>query len=120
MGQVVPQSKILADTLKITTASTTLYGEASYYASKFEERKTASGQKFKHAQLTAACNSLPLGTTVRVTNLRNGKVITVVINDRLHPKTTRLIDLTKKAATALNFVNAGLTRVKVEVIDTYN
>jgi rare lipoprotein A len=61
-----------------------LYGQASYYANKFEGRKTATGEIFKQNQLTAACNVLPLGTWVRVTNLSNGKSVVVRTNDRLH------------------------------------
>ena len=93
-----------------------LYGQASYYASKFEGRKTANGEIFRHAKLTAACNSLPLGTWIKVTNLKNGKSVVVKTNDRLHPKTKRLVDLTRTAAQKLGFIKNGLTRVKVEVL----
>src|SRR6478672_6270038 len=86
----------------------TLYGQASYYASKFEGRKTATGEIFNHSKMTAACNILPLGTWIRITNLRNGKSIVVKTNDRLHKKTRRLVDLTKTAAQKLGFVKAGL------------
>lgn len=93
-----------------------LYGQASYYASKFEGRKTASGEIFRHNKLTAACNSLPLGTWIKVTNLKNGKSVVVKTNDRLHNKTRRLVDLTRAAAQKLGFIKSGLTRVKVEVL----
>jgi rare lipoprotein A len=95
----------------------TLYGQASFYADKFHGRKTASGEVFNHEKFTAACNSLPLGTWIQVTNLRNGKIIVVETNDRLSPKSKRLIDLTKAAAKKLGFIAAGLTRVKVIVLD---
>lgn len=94
----------------------TLYGQASFYASKFEGRKTSSGEIFRHSKLTAACNALPLGTWIRVTNLKNGKSIVVKTNDRLHQKTRRLVDLTKTGAQRLGFIKSGLTRVKVEVL----
>lgn len=94
-----------------------LYGQASYYANKFHGRKTASGEIFNHDNLTAACNVLPLGTRVKVTNLKNGKSIIVKTNDRLHTKTRRIIDLTKAGAKKLDFVKRGLTRVKIEVLD---
>ena len=84
---------------------------------KFNGRKTANGEIFSHAKLTAACNVLPLGTWIRVTNLKNGKVVIVKTNDRLHPNTRRLVDLTKTAAKQLGFISRGLTRVKVEVLD---
>ena len=93
-----------------------LYGQASYYAPKFEGRKTATGEKFGHGNATAACNVLPLGTWVKVTNLRNKRSIIVRTNDRLHPKTKRIIDLSKSGAVKLGYVKQGLTRVKIEVL----
>jgi len=93
-----------------------LFGVASYYGDKFEGRKTASGDIFSQKKMTAACNKLPLGTKIRVTNIRNGKSVEVVINDRLHPKMKRIVDLTKSAAKKLGYVYHGLTKVKVEVI----
>lgn len=97
-------------------ANRILYGQASYYANKFEGRKTANGEIFRHSKLTAACNSLPLGTWIKITNLKNGKSIVVRTNDRLHTKTRRLVDLTKTGAQKLGFIKSGLTRVKVEVL----
>jgi rare lipoprotein A len=98
-------------------ANKILYGLASFYAQKFHGRETANGEIFSHAKFTAACNVLPLGTWVQVTNLRNGKIIVVRTNDRLHPKTRRIIDLTYAAAQKLGFVKNGLTRVKIEILD---
>ena len=95
----------------------TLYGQASYYANKFHGRKTASGEIFSQEKLTAACNVLPLGTWIQVTNLKNGKFIVVKTNDRLHPKTRRLIDLTRAGAKKLGYISRGLTRVKIVVLD---
>lgn len=92
------------------------YGIASYYSNKFNGRKTANGEIFNQQKFTAAHNSLPLGTYVRVTNLRNKRAVIVKINDRLHARNKRLIDLTKAAAQKLGFVKAGLTRVKLEVL----
>lgn len=93
-----------------------LYGQASYYHQKFHGRKTASGHVFNQQKLTAACNVLPIGTRVRVTNLRNKKSVVVTVNDRLNKKTKRLIDLTYRAANTLGFIKRGLTRVKIEVL----
>lgn len=92
------------------------YGTASFYDNKFNGRKTASGEIFSQKKLTGAHNTLPLGTYVRVTNLRNKKNVVVKINDRLHAKNTRLIDLTRTAATQLGYIKSGLTRVKVEIL----
>lgn len=93
-----------------------LYGTASYYADKFNGRQTATGHIYSHDKFTAACNKLPLGTWIRVTNLRNNYSVIVQINDRLHPKNPRIVDLSKVAATKLGYIKRGLTQVKVEVL----
>ena len=92
------------------------YGTASYYADKFAGRKTANGDTYSHTKLTAACNVLALGTWIRVTNLRNNKTVIVQVNDRLHPKNKRIVDLSRVAAEKLGYLNRGLTQVKVEVL----
>jgi rare lipoprotein A len=92
------------------------YGTASYYADKFEGRPTMSDEIFHQSKMTGAHNSLPLGTWVRVTNLRNKKSVVVKINDRLHPKNKRLVDLSKAAASQLGYVGSGLTKVRLEVL----
>lgn len=92
-------------------------GIASYYADKFVGRKTASGEKYTHHKLTAAHKTLPFGTKVRVTNLSNGKKIVVTINDRGPFVKGRIIDLSKSAARKLDFIDKGLTKVKIEVLD---
>ena len=91
------------------------YGVASYYHNKFQNRLTASGEKFDQQKLTAAHNGLPLNTWIRVTNLRNNKSVIVRVNDRLHRKNTRLVDLSNLAASNLGYLGNGLTNVKVEV-----
>lgn len=92
------------------------YGIASFYSNKFNGRKTSNGEIFSQQKMTAAHNSLPLGTYVRVTNLKNGKTVVVKINDRLHHRNKRIIDLTRSAAQNLGFIKSGLTRVKLEVL----
>jgi rare lipoprotein A len=99
-----------------TLKAKTLYGTASYYADKFNGRQTATGHIYSHDKYTAACNKLPLGTWIRVTNLRNNYAVIVQINDRLHPKNPRIVDLSKIAATKLGYIKRGLTQVKVEVL----
>ncbi len=99
-----------------TATGKVLYGVASYYANKFEGRKTANGEIFRQSKMTAACNVLPLGTWIKVTNLRNGRSVVVKTNDRLHHRVKRLVDLTRTAAQKLHFIDRGLTKVKVEVI----
>jgi rare lipoprotein A len=109
------------NTLPDTTAkkqkpAKVLYGIGSYYADKFEGRQTANGQIYWHNKLTAACNQLPLNTWIRVTNLRNKKSVVVFVNDRLHPKNKRLVDLSRSAAKELGYISHGLANVKVEVL----
>lgn len=94
-----------------------LIGKASFYHDKFEGRKTASGEIFSQHKLTAASNNFKLGTKVKVTNLKNNKIVVVKINDRMAVWTQnkgRIIDLSKKAAKILN-IN-GIGKVKVEEI----
>ena len=91
-------------------------GTASYYHHKFHGRKTATGEKFDINGMTAASNSMPLGTLVKVTNLKNGNSVVVKINDRMNAKNKRLIDLSYQAAKKLDFINSGTCKVKVEKI----
>ena len=92
------------------------YGIASYYAAKFEGRKTFTDEIFHEDSLTAASNTLPMHTWVRVTNLRNKRTVIVRINDKMHPRNRRLIDLSRAAAEVLGFAGRGLTRVRVDVL----
>ncbi len=94
---------------------TVLYGTASFYANKFEGRRTANGEIFSQKKMTAACNVLPLGMWIRVTNLHNGRSVIVKVNDRLHYKMRRVTDLSKAAARRIGHMD-GLIRVKVEVL----
>jgi len=93
-------------------------GTASFYASKFNNRKTTSGEKFHNNNLTAAHKSLKFGTYVRVRNLKNDSTVVVKINDRLPKKSKRTIDLTQRAAKQLNFIKAGLAKVEITVLDS--
>ena len=92
------------------------YGIASYYADKFEGRKTYTDEVFCQDSLTAASNTLPMHTWVKVTNLRNHRTVIVQINDKMHPRNRRLIDLSRAAAEKLGFAGRGLTRVRVDVL----
>lgn len=95
----------------------TLYGTASYYADKFNGRETFNGEIYDSKRMTAACNVLPMGTWVRVTNLSNNRWVIVKINDKLHARMTRVVDLSRSAAEKLGYIGKGLTRVKVEVLE---
>ena len=96
--------------------ATVQYGTASYYANKFQGRPTSSGELYDNKKMTCAHNSLPLGTWLKVTNLRNKKFVFVRVTDRLHHSNKRLIDLSRIAASKLGYLKRGLTRVKVEVL----
>lgn len=109
-------TSIVSTKEKSDSSKKILYGQASYYADKFVGKKTASGEIFSQEKYTAACNVLPLGTWIRVTNLKNGKSVIVKTNDRLHPKMKRLVDLSRAAAKKINYINSGITKVKVEVV----
>lgn len=93
----------------------TQYGTASFYHNKFNGRKTASGKVFNQKKLTAAHNAVPLGTWLKVTNMRNKKAVIVQVIDRLHYRSRRLIDLSKAAANKIGFSKSGLLPVKVEI-----
>lgn len=95
-------------------------GMASFYADKFEGRITASGEIYRQSKLTAAHPDLSFGTFVKITNLENGNSVVVVINDRGPYIGNRIIDISKKAAIKLNFVERGLTEVTLEVIEQGN
>ena len=91
-------------------------GVASYYHSKFQGRVTASGELYDEKKMTAAHNRLPMGTRIKVTNLRNKKSVIVKVNDRLHHRNKRLVDLSRAAAAKLGYVGRGIVRVRVEVL----
>ncbi len=92
------------------------YGLASFYAKKFHGRQTSDGSHYDSGKLTAACNQLPLGMWVKVTNISNDRTVVLHISDHLHKNNPRLIDVSKYAAHKLRFVRKGITRVRVEVL----
>lgn len=91
-------------------------GKASFYANKFIGRKTASGDIFRQNAKTAAHKKLPFGTKVKVTNLKNGAVVVVTINDRGPFIRGRIIDLSRSAFKAINGLDSGVIQVRIEVI----
>lgn len=94
----------------------TEYGQASFYADKYQNRRTASGEVYRHEAMTAAHRKLPFGSRVKVTNRNNGKSIIVKINDRGPFVRGRIIDLSKSAFSRIGNTSLGLIDVKVEVI----
>jgi len=94
-------------------------GNASWYGKQFHGRTTASGEDFDMFELTAAHRQLPLGTFVKVTNLRNGKWIVVRVNDRGPYVGNRIMDLSYSAARMLSFRD-GIERVRLDLIQPKN
>jgi len=88
-------------------------GVASFYT---EDTETASGEKFNPYAMTAAHPSLPFGTRLRVTNLRNGRSVVVRINDRGPFVSGRVVDVSYSAAESLGMVQSGLAKVKLDVV----
>ncbi|TAH02059.1 MAG: septal ring lytic transglycosylase RlpA family protein [Sphingobacteriales bacterium] len=116
LGVIMVHAQAKRDSIAKAKPGAVQYGTASYYGGKFNGRKTSTGELFDEKKMTCAHNTLPLNTWVKVTNLRNNKSVVVRVNDRLHHKNKRLVDLSKAAATKLGYIGRGLTRVKVEVL----
>jgi rare lipoprotein A len=93
-----------------------LSGVASWYGRGFNGRHTATGERFNMYAMTAAHRTLPLGSYVRVTSLRNGRSVVVRINDRGPFNRRRIIDLSYAAASALGMQRSGTSRVQIEQV----
>ncbi len=89
-------------------------GKASYYADKFNGRRTANGEIFRQRKKTAASKTLPFGTIVKVKNLSNGRTVKVRINDRGPFVQGRFIDLSKKAAKKIGMIRSGVQPVQIK------
>jgi rare lipoprotein A len=89
-------------------------GVASYYAKRFEGRKTSSGQRYHPEKMTAAHYTLPLGTVVRVVNPATNQEVQVTVNDRCAPKKFHFIDLSRAAAKKIGLWGKG--KIKVVII----
>ena len=113
----ITEIEIPVEPAPATTLRTLGSGVASYYGARFAGRRTASGERFNPAQLTAAHKTLPFGTMVLVTNPRNGKSVTVRINDRGPYAHGRSIDLSRAAAEEIGLVARGHGTVEMAVID---
>ena len=91
-------------------------GQGSYYADKFNGRATTSGEPYRPGRLTAAHNTLPFGTRIKVTNTRNGHSVKVVVNDRGPHVKGRIVDVSKRAARKLDLLDAGVVPVRLKVL----
>ncbi len=106
------------ETIQPTPAKKSQVGKASWYGRIFQHKLTASGEPYNMNDLTAAHRSLPLGSWVKVTNLTNGKSAVVRINDRGPVSRNRILDLSYGAAKVLGIGNSGISRVRLDVIET--
>lgn len=93
-----------------------IVGIASYYAAKFHGRRTASGEKFSSKLMTAAHLTLPFGTQLKVTNLRNMKSVIVRVNDRGPHVRGRIVDLSRAAAELIGMRHTGTAHVELEIL----
>lgn len=91
-------------------------GLASYYGHQYHGRTTANGETYDENALTAAHRTLPFGSRVRVTNLANGKQVVLRVNDRGPFVAGRIIDVSFRGARELDFVRAGVVKVRIEVL----
>jgi rare lipoprotein A len=99
-----------------TTSRAGAVGRASWYGEFHHGQLTASGETFDMMQLTAAHRTLPLGTRLRVTNLENGRMVRVRVNDRGPYVDGRILDLSLGAARALDMVERGVVPVRLDII----
>ncbi len=108
-----PKHHLLADAMHMHP----MRGLASWYGSVLHGHRTASGEIFQEAELTAAHRTLPFGTLVRVTDLRSLRSVVVRINDRGVLAPDRVIDLSSAAAEELGILRAGVANVKLEILE---
>ena len=94
-----------------------LQGVASWYGYPHHGRITASGRRFNMYELTAAHRTLPIGTRLRVTNLLNGRAVTVTVTDRGPFVKNRVLDLSYAAAREIDMIGPGTAPVQLEIVD---
>lgn len=108
---------VIQGTIQVAVAADVQEGEASYYADSLNGNTTASGEPYDKNALSAAHRTLAFGTKVRVTYLKTGQSVEVVINDRGPHAKNRIIDLSGTAAKQLGLIDAGHGKVKLEIIE---
>lgn len=115
----LPSAPIRQQTTKELEPSSKAYqiGKASWYGGMFQGKATASGEDYDMYEFTAAHRELPLGTVVKVTNLKNQKSVIVRINDRGPVTPGRIIDLSYSAARTLDMHRNGLQKVRIDVVE---
>jgi len=98
----------------IAQSSSAMVGLATYYSAKFAGRRTANGERYNPTAYTAAHRTLPFGTRVRITNLRNGRSVVVRINDRGPVSRKRIVDVSYAAAVAIGLHKMGICKVRID------
>lgn len=88
-------------------------GLATYYAKRYNGRRTTSGRRYDPGKMTAAHQSLPFGTRVKVINLANAREVVVTVNDRCRKRRQPYIDISRSAAKKLGFLGKGTARVRI-------
>ena len=116
-GDYLPKNNSTSKISKNFKNKKILIGESSYYADDFHGKITANGETYDMYGLTAAHKTLPLNTIIKVTNLSNKKTAILRINDRGPYAKGRILDCSYGAAIKLGFLDQGVTRVKIEVIE---
>ncbi|TDX84827.1 septal ring lytic transglycosylase RlpA family protein [Epilithonimonas xixisoli] len=89
---------------------------ASYYANKFDGKKTASGETYRHSKMTAANKSLAFGTRVEIVNVENEKSVIVIVNDRGPLKPSREFDLSQGAFKKIGNLSQGIIKIKYRIL----
>ena len=110
---------VLALALPFGSANATVTiqeGLVSWYGEQFHDRPTASGELFDASAMTMAHPTLPFGTQVKVTNLRNGRSVVLRVNDRGPFVGQRIADLSQAAAAYLGMLRRGIAQVRLEVL----
>ncbi len=116
-GNYLPKNNSTSEKSKNFKNKKVLIGESSYYADDFHGKITANGETYDMYGLTAAHKTLPLNTIIKVTNLSNKKTAILRVNDRGPYAKGRILDCSYGAAIKLGFLDQGVTRVKIEVIE---
>jgi rare lipoprotein A len=109
-------SPVAAQNHSSSSASGPERGLAAYYSRHLNWRRTASGERYNPNALTAAHNTLPFGTHVRITSVKNNRSVVARINDRGPTTAGRITDVSRRVARRLRFLGAGLTEAALEVV----
>lgn len=113
VGAMLAQSLHTGTGAELRNSGKTSVGYASYYSNYYNGKKTASGERFSNSAYTAASNQLPLGSRVRVTNLKTKRSVIVRVTDRGPYVKGRAIDLSRRAARDLGMLRQGVARVQI-------